>query len=107
MNDEGVRTTSAIPRRLALVGRRRPRRPGSAASPGFLSPRRRAALPRTFLRLLPALRSLAIVMLVLMLCRPALHHRKVIGQLARLFLFVDGSKSMGLTDSAMDAGARF
>ena len=56
--------------------------------------------------LLPSLRALAIVMLVLMLAGPVLHHRKVIGQLSRLLLFVDGSKSMGLTDPAMDAGRK-
>ncbi len=56
--------------------------------------------------LLPTLRSLAVVMIVLMLSGPVLHHRKVIGQLSRLLLFVDGSKSMGLTDSSVDAGRK-
>ena len=56
--------------------------------------------------LLPTLRALAIIMLVLMLAGPVLHHRKTIGQLARLWLFVDGSKSMELTDPSMDAGRK-
>ena len=96
---------SAISRGLAMVGRRRPRPPARRHCLVFLSPRD-APHPAHLHWLLPALRSLAIVMLVLMLCQPALHHRKVIGQLAKLFLFVDGSKSMGLTDSAMDAGRK-
>ncbi len=56
--------------------------------------------------LLPTLRALAVIMLVLMLAGPVLHHRKVIGQLSRLLLFVDGSKSMGLADPSMDAGRK-
>jgi len=56
--------------------------------------------------LLPGLRALAVFMIVLMLSGPVLHHRKVIGQLARLLLFVDGSKSMGLKDPTMDTGRK-
>src|SRR5215203_1686146 len=56
--------------------------------------------------LLPLLRALAIVMLALMLAGPVLHHRKTIGQLARLWLFVDASKSMALADPSMDAGRK-
>jgi hypothetical protein len=56
--------------------------------------------------LLPTLRALAIAMMVLMLAGPVLHHRKIIGQLSRLFLFVDGSASMGLSDASMDAGRK-
>jgi hypothetical protein len=56
--------------------------------------------------LLPTLRALAIAMMVLMLAGPVLHHRKIIGQLSRLFLFVDGSASMGLADPSMDAGRK-
>jgi len=55
---------------------------------------------------LPLLRALAVVMIVLMLSGPVLHHRKVIGQLARLFLCIDASESMQLTDPAMDAGRK-
>ena len=45
-------------------------------------------------------------MIVLMLCGPVLHHRKIIGQLSRLMLFIDGSKSMGLTDASMSTGRK-
>ena len=56
--------------------------------------------------LLPTLRALVVIMIVLMLSGPILHHRKIIGQLSRLLLFVDGSKSMELTDPSMDAGRK-
>ena len=52
--------------------------------------------------LLPTLRAGSVIMLVLMLCGPVLHHRKVIGRLSKLSLFVDGSRSMGLADPSMD-----
>lgn len=55
---------------------------------------------------LPFLRSLSVLMIVVMLCGPVLHHRKVIGQLSRLLLFVDGSKSMSLTDTSMGTGRK-
>lgn len=55
---------------------------------------------------LPLLRALAVLMIVVMLCGPVLHHRKIIGQLSRLFLFVDGSKSMSLTDTSMSTGRK-
>ena len=72
----------------------------------FLYRRDTRRLSNAFRWLLPTLRALAIALLVFMLCGPVLHHRKVIGQLSKLFLFVDGSKSMGLTDSSMDAGRK-
>lgn len=56
--------------------------------------------------LLPLLRSLAVLMIVFMLSGPVLHHRKIIGQLSRLLLFVDGSKSMSLTDTSMSTGRK-
>ena len=56
--------------------------------------------------LLPALRVLAVVLIVMMLSGPILHHRKTIGQLSRLWLFVDGSQSMELTDSSMGIGRK-
>ncbi len=55
---------------------------------------------------LPALRVLAVMLIVLMLSGPILHHRKTIGQLSRLWLFVDGSQSMELTDPSMDSGRK-
>ena len=58
----------------------------------------------TWLRLLlPGLRGVAIAMIVLMLSGPVLHHRKVVGELSALRLFVDGSQSMQLTDPSMSA----
>jgi hypothetical protein len=69
--------------------------------------RREIHAQRWWLRwLLPLLRALAVVMIVLMLSGPVLHHRKIIGQLSRLMLFVDGSKSMGLTDASMSTGRK-
>jgi len=47
-----------------------------------------------------------VAMVVVMLSGPVLHHRKTIGQLAQLWLVVDGSQSMGLTDGGMDAGRK-
>ena len=69
---------------------------------------RRDALPeKTWVRtLLPSLRALSVMMMVLMLSGPVLHHRKVIGQLSRLLLFIDGSRSMELTDATMDLGRK-
>src|SRR4051812_6330311 len=64
--------------------------------------RREMPAGRWWLRLLlPMVRALVVFMIVLMLSGPVLHHRKVIGQLSRLLLFFDGSKSMGLMDPTM------
>jgi hypothetical protein len=56
--------------------------------------------------LLPGLRATVVFLIVLMLSGPVLHHRKVIGELARLIVCLDGSDSMQLTDTAMDAGRK-
>jgi hypothetical protein len=56
--------------------------------------------------LLPGLRAVAVALLVLMLSGPVLHHRKVLGELSILQLFVDGSKSMRLADPAMSAARK-
>src|SRR5688572_20446424 len=53
---------------------------------------------------LPALRAAAVVMIVVMLSGPVLHHRKTIGELARLWVLVDGSASMGLADASLYLG---
>lgn len=55
---------------------------------------------------LPSLRALAVFLLVLMFTGPVFHSRKVIGQLARLFVFVDTSESMGVTDASMETGRK-
>ena len=52
--------------------------------------------------LLPTLRALAVLLLVLMLTGPVLHHRNVIGEVARILLFVDASASMRITDQEME-----
>jgi len=51
--------------------------------------------------LLPLLRTLALLLLVFTLTGPVLQHRQKIGQLGRLLLFIDGSKSMSVDDSQM------
>ncbi|MFA6544443.1 MAG: hypothetical protein WCS99_08455 [Limisphaerales bacterium] len=51
---------------------------------------------------LPTLRALAVLLLVLMLTGPVLHHRNIIGEVARILLFVDASASMGITDQEME-----
>ncbi|HUF80492.1 MAG TPA: hypothetical protein VMN03_05085, partial [Burkholderiales bacterium] len=51
--------------------------------------------------LLPTLRASAVFLVVLALAEPVLHHERVIRELGRLFVFVDGSKSMRLTDEDM------
>ena len=56
--------------------------------------------------LLPVLRALAVFLIVVLLGGPVLHHRKVIGDLARLIVLLDGSESMQLADPGMDAGRK-
>jgi len=51
--------------------------------------------------LLPLLRTIAIVLLLFTLTGPVLHHREKIGQLGRILLFIDGSKSMSVDDAQM------
>lgn len=52
--------------------------------------------------MLPTLRAAAIVWLLLILTGPVLHHRKIVGEVARILLFVDASASMTATDDQMD-----
>ncbi len=56
--------------------------------------------------LLPLLRALAIFLIVMLIAGPVLHHRKVIGELARLIVLIDGSESMQLADPGMDSGRK-
>lgn len=53
--------------------------------------------------LLPLLRAAAIVLLILTLTEPVLHHRWIVGRLARVLIFVDGSPSMATHDRHMAA----
>lgn len=52
--------------------------------------------------LLPMLRSVVVFLLVLMLAGPVLHHRRTVGELARVLVLVDASKSMSVTDDFME-----
>ncbi|MEZ5300228.1 MAG: hypothetical protein R3F11_06115 [Verrucomicrobiales bacterium] len=51
--------------------------------------------------LLPTLRAAAVLLTVLILIGPVLHHAKSIQELGRLFVFVDSSQSMDLADEEM------
>lgn len=55
---------------------------------------------------LPGLRAAAVALIVLMLSGPVLHHRTVHGVLSRLMVFIDGSRSMTLTDASMGIGRK-
>lgn len=50
---------------------------------------------------LPLLRSLAFFLGIMILTGPVLHHRKEIGELGRVKIFVDASQSMGILDRHM------
>ena len=56
--------------------------------------------------ILPTLRAGAIFLLVVMLTQPVIHHRKIIGELGRLFIVVDSSKSMILRDIEAENGRK-
>jgi hypothetical protein len=69
--------------------------------------RRETGSRRGVLRwLLPAARVAVVLLAVLMLTQPVLHHRKVVGERGRVLLFLDASKSMALTDEAMDVSRK-
>ncbi len=55
-------------------------------------------LPGRLRWVLPLLRSLAFLLGVLMLTGPVLHHRKVIGTLGQVKIYVDASQSMNMRD---------
>lgn len=57
-------------------------------------------------KLLMALRSGAVFLLVLMLAGPVLKHTQRIGELARLIVVADASQSMNLRDSDVDTGRK-
>ena len=56
--------------------------------------------------LLPTLRALAVFLIVLALTGPVLHHERVIRELGRLFVFIDGSGSMEVADDEMPLGRK-
>jgi len=55
---------------------------------------------------LPALRGAAVILALMMLAGPVLHHAKLVGELLRLRIVVDSSGSMELTDETMDPGRK-
>ena len=68
--------------------------------------RLRKGLNPAMQKILPALRSGAIFLLVVMLAGPVLHHTKRIGELARLIVIADASQSMNLRDADWDNGRK-
>ncbi|MEO8498603.1 MAG: hypothetical protein ABI614_26370, partial [Planctomycetota bacterium] len=63
-------------------------------------------LPHRLRWFLPLLRSLAFFLGVLVLTGPVLHHRKIIGELGSVKIYVDASQSMGLLDRHAPAGRK-
>ncbi|KAA5546217.1 hypothetical protein FYK55_04825 [Roseiconus nitratireducens] len=55
--------------------------------------------------LLPALRSAAVLLVIVILAGPIWHRRQVIGTLGRVIFAVDTSRSMSLTDTQSDVAA--
>jgi hypothetical protein len=77
-----------------------------AAFAWWLYRRELRARPGRLRWLLPLGRTIVVVMAVLMLTGPVLHHRKVLGERGRVLFFVDGSESMRLTDESMESGRK-
>lgn len=77
-----------------------------AAAAWFLYYRQIRNRPSKDKVILPSLRAGAIFLLVIMLTQPVIHHRKVIGELGRLFVVVDSSRSMVLKDIETDNGRK-
>lgn len=63
-------------------------------------------LPRRLRWMLPLLRSMVFFLAIIVLTQPVLHHRKVIGELGHVRIFVDTSQSMGLRDQHLSAGRK-
>jgi len=73
-----------------------------AAAAWWLYRRETRSQPGRVRWLLPSLRSAVVFLIVLMLAGPVLHHRRAIGELARVLVFVDASRSMSITDEFME-----
>src|SRR5205814_10118666 len=56
--------------------------------------------------LLPVIRMAVVVLAILMLTGPVVHHRKVVGERGRVLVFVDASQSMKLTDESMEVSRK-
>ncbi len=63
-------------------------------------------LPRRLKWFLPLLRSLAFFLGIMMLTGPVLHHRKTIGELGRVKVYIDASNSMTMQDRHMSVGRK-
>lgn len=63
-------------------------------------------LPDRLRWFLPLLRSLAFFLGILVLTGPVLHHRKIIGELGSVKIYIDASQSMGLLDRHASAGRK-
>ena len=63
-------------------------------------------LPGNLRILLPLLRSTAFLLGILILTGPVLHHRKTIGELGRVKIFLDVSQSMSQNDKHMSIGRK-
>ncbi|MGI9242265.1 MAG: PA14 domain-containing protein [Verrucomicrobiales bacterium] len=79
---------------------------GLAAAAWFLYRRETRDRQDRLSWLLPGLRALAVFLIVLALTGPILHHERVIRELGRLFVFIDGSGSMGVSDDEMPLGRK-
>ena len=63
-------------------------------------------LPSRMQWVLPALRSAAFFLGIMLLTGPVLHHRETIGQLGKVQIYVDGSSSMTLRDRHMSSARK-
>ena len=69
-----------------------------SAAAWFLYYRQVKNRPGSSKYVLPSLRAGAIFLLIMMLTQPVFHHRKIVGELGKLFVVVDTSRSMMLKD---------
>ena len=63
-------------------------------------------LPRRLKWFLPLLRSLAFFLGIMVLTGPVLHHRTIIGELGRVRIYLDASRSMTMQDRHMSVGRK-
>lgn len=63
-------------------------------------------LPRRLKWFLPLLRSLAFFLGIMVLTGPVLHHRTIIGELGRVKIYLDASRSMTMQDRHMSTGRK-
>ena len=63
-------------------------------------------LPRRLRWLLPLLRSTAFFLGIMVLTGPVLHHRTIIGELGRVTIYLDSSRSMSMQDRHMSIGRK-